>query len=1045
MRALIHDIVKFVALMTSFVTSSGMPMANRNLLFFISSWCLLFSFLFFLPIISANANQNHPREYNEVVAVFPENFPPQCFLDEKGKPAGFAIDVLDQVARLANLKVVYRAEKSWVDASNALLNGTADLIPNSGITAKRLIDSDFTIPVETFAVVIFVREATDDIKSLADLKGRKVAVLPLNVGKKIVDGQKNIKGVVYNEISTAFFDLLAGKVDAFIYPKPVALKLARDAGIDGNIKIVGENLAEIKRAIRVRKGDKLLARLNPAVNEFLRSPEYKKIYGKWYGEPEPFLSIRRLTVASAVLLVTITVSLLLWRFNTIQKLNREQEHIIDERTEKLIEANTLLQKEIGERKKKEKALLRSENGLKEAQHLGKMGSWELEFTSDKLYWSDEIYRIFEVDKNDFEATYQAFLDHVYPEDREFVQNAFDESVQNGKPYEIIHRILTANDKLKYVEEIGKTFYDEAGNAIRSVGTVQDITLAKQSEELLKRETARSQFLLDLYLKSNVLNDSEVYEYVMDEAVKLTDSKIGYLHVINEDQQTITLTLWNKEALKECTTVSDNHHPIVKGGIWADSIRQKKLVIHNTYQSHPDKKGYPEGHSHLTRHMSVPVLEEDQVRLVFGVGNKSQNYDESDVKTLQIVANELQKIIVQRHSIEQRRTLEAQLRQTQKMEAIGTLAGGIAHDFNNILTAIIGYTEITIGDLAPDSRAASDLQQVLNAGNRAKELVKQILSFSRQAEQELQPLRPQLLVKEALKLLRSSIPTTIEVKENIDPECGAVLADPTQIHQIIMNLCTNAYHAMRETGGVLGVSVTPVELGSDDLTTKMHLTAGIYVRFEVSDTGCGMDKIVLEKIFDPYYTTKGKKEGTGLGLSVVHGIVKSLHGDITVYSSLGEGTTFRVYIPMVDTEAKKVLQAATTRQLPSGDEHVLIVDDDEAIVKMEEQMLKSFGYQVSAFSRCEEALNAFRSHPDAFDLIITDMTMPGITGLQLTREVLALRSDMPVILCTGFSELINEKKAKDAGICRYLMKPLLKKDLAIAVREVLDKKAKKQIL
>ncbi|AGF77574.1 histidine kinase [Desulfocapsa sulfexigens DSM 10523] len=756
-------------------------------------------------------------------------------------------------------------------------------------------------------------------------------------------GKKNITGVVYNEISTAFFDLLAGKVDAFIYPKPVALKLARDAGIDGNIKIVGENLAEIKRAIRVRKGDKLLARLNPAVNEFLRSPEYKKIYGKWYGEPEPFLSIRRLTVASAVLLVTITVSLLLWRFNTIQKLNREQEHIIDERTKKLIEANTLLQKEIGERKKKEKALLKSENGLKEAQHLGKMGSWD------------------------------------------------------------------------------------------------------QSEELLKRETARSQFLLDLYLKSNVLNDSEVYEYVMDEAVKLTDSKIGYLHVINEDQQTITLTLWNKEALKECTTVPDNHHPIVKGGIWADSIRQKKLVIHNTYQSHPDKKGYPEGHSHLTRHMSVPVLEEDQVRLVFGVGNKSQNYDESDVKTLQIVANELQKIIVQRHNIEQRRTLEAQLRQTQKMEAIGTLAGGIAHDFNNILTAIIGYTEITIGDLAPDSRAASDLQQVLNAGNRAKELVKQILSFSRQAEQELQPLRPQLLVKEALKLLRSSIPSTIEVKENIDPECGAVLADPTQIHQIIMNLCTNAYHAMRETGGVLGVSVTPVELGSDDLTTKMHLTAGIYVKFEVSDTGCGMDKMVLEKIFDPYYTTKGKKEGTGLGLSVVHGIVKSLHGDITVYSSLGEGTTFRVYIPMVDTEAKKVLQAAITRQLPSGDEHVLIVDDDEAIVKMEEQMLKSFGYQVSAFNRCEEALNEFRSHPNAFDLIITDMTMPGITGLQLTREVLALRSDMPVILCTGFSELINEKKAKDAGICQYLMKPLLKKDLAIAVREVLDKKAKKQIL
>ena len=388
-------------------------------------------------------------------------------------------------------------------------------------------------------------------------------------------------------------------------------------------------------------------------------------------------------------------------------------------------------------------------------------------------------------------------------------------------------------------------------------------------------------------------------------------------------------------------------------------------------------------------------------------------------------------------ITEQKNLEKRLGQAQKMEAIGTLAGGIAHDFNNILAAIIGYAEIALGDISSDSSTASDIHQVLKAGNRATELVKQILSFSRQAEQELQPLKVQLVAKEALKLLRSSIPTTIEVKQNIDPECGAVLADPTQIHQIVMNLCTNAYHAMRETGGVLAVALTPVELGPDDLSTKMELIAGLYVQLTVSDTGYGMDKIVLERIFDPYYTTKGKGEGTGLGLSVVHGIVKSLHGDITVYSEPGKGTTFHVYFPVVETEAGKKEEAEVAERLPSGDEHILVVDDEETIVNMEQQMLSSLGYQVSRFTNCEEALNAFRTQPNTFDLIITDMTMPKITGLQLTKQVLAVRSDIPVILCTGFSELINKEKAQDAGICRYLMKPLLKKDLAIAVREVLD--------
>ena len=399
--------------------------------------------------------------------------------------------------------------------------------------------------------------------------------------------------------------------------------------------------------------------------------------------------------------------------------------------------------------------------------------------------------------------------------------------------------------------------------------------------------------------------------------------------------------------------------------------------------------------------------------------------------------DLSRIVHFAKDITDQKKLEEQLRQAQKMEAIGTLASGIAHDFNNILTPILGYADMALETIPPDNPAFTDIQEVHKAGNRAKELVKQILTFSSQVEQQIQPLKIQYVIKEALRLLRASIPTTIEIKQHIDQGCVAVLATPTQIHQIVMNLCTNAYHAMRETGGVLGVSVNPIELGPHDLTTKVKLKEGLYIQLEVSDTGHGMDKIVLDRIFEPYYTTKGTQEGTGLGLSVVHGIVKSLHGDIYVYSEPGAGTAFCIYFPVVNEGAKEGAGAQVALPLPTGEEHILVLDDEKVLVQVERQMLESLGYQVSAFTDCEEALKAFRTKPDSFDLIITDMAMPKITGVKLAQEVFVLRPDFPIILCTGFIELITEEKAKALGISEFIMKPVIKRNLAKAVRKVLD--------
>ena len=383
---------------------------------------------------------------------------------------------------------------------------------------------------------------------------------------------------------------------------------------------------------------------------------------------------------------------------------------------------------------------------------------------------------------------------------------------------------------------------------------------------------------------------------------------------------------------------------------------------------------------------------------------------------------------------ERRKLESRLLQSQKMEAVGVLAGGIAHDFNNILTAIIGYVELAKIKLARDNPAYNHLEQVLKAGMRASDLVKQILTFSRQSIQDLSPVQVQPIIKEAVKLLRASIPTSIEIKQNIAPDCGSVLANPTQIHQILMNLCTNAYHAMRTSGGVLGVSLEPLEITGDDVNKLLDLSPGRYVRLTVSDTGHGMDKAVLKRIFEPYFTTKLPGEGTGMGLSVVHGIVKSYQGHISVYSEPEIGTIFNVYLPML--ESAPVNGTAVHKALERGSERLLIVDDEEPIVMMEKEMFTQLGYSVTACLTPEQALETFRNSPEAFDLVITDMTMPKMTGDKLALELLRLKPGLPIILCTGFSERINEEAAKAIGIREYVMKPIVLTEFSGTIRKVL---------
>jgi PAS domain S-box-containing protein len=383
---------------------------------------------------------------------------------------------------------------------------------------------------------------------------------------------------------------------------------------------------------------------------------------------------------------------------------------------------------------------------------------------------------------------------------------------------------------------------------------------------------------------------------------------------------------------------------------------------------------------------------------------------------------------------ERKHLEAQLRQAQKMEAIGTLAGGIAHDFNNVLAAMLGYTELAMLDVPSTSLLHSRLQAVLTAGHRAKDLVQQILAFSRRTQMVRHPLQLHVLIKEALTLLRASLPSTIEIRHHLSPDTGAVLADASQMHQVLLNLCTNAAYAMRETGGILEIRLEAAAVDAASATAPANLTPGPYVRLIVRDTGPGIPPEALARIFEPFFTTKGPGEGTGMGLALVHGLVASHEGAITVASVPGQGATFEVYLPQVATSP--VTDAPHAEPLTRGKGNILLVDDEAAVAHMGQVVLENLGYRVSVCLSSLEALETFRAAPQRYDLVITDQTMPRLPGDALTRALRSVRPDIPIILCTGFSHTMDAETAQTMGIDAFLTKPWSVYGLASTIQRVL---------
>lgn len=575
--------------------------------------------------------------------------------------------------------------------------------------------------------------------------------------------------------------------------------------------------------------------------------------------------------------------------------------------------------------------------------------------------------------------------------------------------------------------------DKKGNIDYYVLNVLDITERKKAEDTARFDEERLASLLKLS-QIRWHDRQDLANFALEEAVRLTKSKVGYLHFIHKNQKTIELFSWSKGVSQKCLVAKTGHYPIERAGIWADSLRHRKPVVHNDYPNYQGKKGYPEGHFPVLRHMSVPIFDNDKVVAIAGVGNKEDVYDASDIRQLTLFMNSMWKILKEKQAELDNKRLEGQLRQIQKMDAIGTLAGGIAHDFNNILSAILGYADLAKRDLAEQPDVAVYLDSIAMAGERAKGLVQQILTFSHQSEVKHTALSPALVVRETSKMLRASIPTTIEIKQAIDPDCSSIMADPTQIHQVVMNLCTNAYQAMEQTGGIITITLQTKDIAGDDVPDGLNLKSGKYVELGVADTGGGIDPVIGSKIFDPYFTTKETGKGTGLGLAIVHSILTDLGGTIIFDTKQGLGTTFKAYFPVFEQAAPE--DSSEAEELPTGNEQILFIDDEEMLANMSKHMLERLGYRVTVEKNSLAALKIFFDAPDTFDVIITDQTMPGLTGTDLAQLILKERPDIPIILCTGYSNLINEETAKSLGIKAFAMKPFNQMKLAKLIREAL---------
>ncbi|NOX33444.1 MAG: transporter substrate-binding domain-containing protein [Deltaproteobacteria bacterium] len=974
------------------------------------------------------------------------DYPPFSMVKDDGTADGFSVDLLKAVTRAAGLDINFIVGP-WNEIKHALINGRLDVLPLVSYSEERDKVLDFTAPYLQMHGTIFVRKGEKSIHSEADLKGREVLVMRGDTAHEYAVKKKLSDHLVLTDSFEQAMTLLSkGLHDAVIIQQVVGYQLIKKLNItnlveisslrESNLKPEGGPLSgfEQKFCIAVKEGNKdLLANLNEGLAIVIANGVYDKLYNKWFSPilPPPPVNLARLVKSILSILLPVLV---LMGIAGIWYLRRE-----------VAGKTKYLRAEIKERKKAKKALKESEEKFKGLFEKAPLSYQSLDEKANFMEVNETWLETLGYKRN--EVIGKNFSDFLLPEWKDSFSDNFSRLKSTGEILGVELEMVKKDGSTILVSFHGKSGNDQKSNIKRAHCVFHDITSQRVAQVFQNMELRLHKALaaISKELLSESYDIKAVSKVTLKYARQLTGSEHGFVSSIDKNTlenkgHTLTHMFGEQCKLQNKNVVFPIRHDGKYNALWGHALNMKKSFFSNKPESHPESKGLPQGHIPLENFMAVPVIMGESLIGLIALANSGRDYTDQDLRSVQRMS-EIFALAIHRQEYEIKRIgLEQNLRQLQKIEAIGALAGGIAHDFNNILFPIVGFAEMLKEDLPKESGLRENVNEILAGAKRAKSLVQQILTFSRQAEQDIKPLKPHLIIKEVAKLIRSTIPTSIKIKKFIDPETRAILADPTQIHQIAMNLITNAYHAMQESGGVLTIRLQNIE-GREIPRQGLNLGDGPHVLLSVKDTGSGMDKSILGKIFDPYFTTKPKGKGTGLGLSVIHGIVANYGGEINVNSSLGQGSKFDVYIPAI-RENMVSKQHHGTENIPTGNERILLVDDEKQVLQIEQIILERLGYHVEFKNSSIDALEIIKNNPGSWDLIISDMTMPDMTGDKLAKKIMDIEPQLPVIICTGFSERVSLENIKSIGVKALLMKPIVRSELATTVRSVLDEAERK---
>ena len=707
----------------------------------------------------------------------------------------------------------------------------------------------------------------------------------------------------------------------------------------------------------------------------------------------------------------------------------------------------------------EEKMRQNEHSLSEAQRMAHLGSWDLDLMSGKLEWSDETYHIFGIEPDDVDISYEKFLAMVHPDDRKSVDENYIESVDNRKPYNTTHRLLMHDGSIKFIHENCKTYYNNEGAAIRSIGVVQDITKQYQSEQTLKR---LNRSLRALSSCNEILfraeSETELFEKICHIIVHIGKYKQCWIGSLDYDNKMILPVaqagygIGPLESIKQscvdnqlsqvlCEKAIHSGEPCIIRGIQSDDcyVELREQAIEYGYTSFA---GFPLNKNNKPLGVLMVYSAEDD------------SFDDEELNLLQKLVDDLVYGIETLRSHSERDQLNKQLQQAQKMEAIGQLTGGIAHDFNNILTSVIGFTHLALQRFVTEDQTElrEYLDEVLQGGERARDLVSQMMAYSRTGSSNASPLQLPPLIKEIIKLMQATLPSSIYLSTQIDSDIPSVMLEPVQFQQILMNLCINARDAMSGKGTVdIRLRVVHIDKVVADFDKRLaegpvlnhicdschqQIVSGDYIELVVTDSGTGISDKDLSRVFEPFFTTKDVGEGSGMGLSMVHGLMHEYGGHIFVDTEVGVGTKFHLlFLPVIEPPpASTENNQQSDEQLKGKGQHVLVLDDDPSIAGYIADLLKLYGYKTTIKTNSTEAVNLFRENPHKFDLLITDLTMPVLTGMEVIKLFREIRQDFPVILCSGFQD--NSGEGNDKNIC-YHGKPIVAKGLLKSVGKLLD--------